>query len=51
MAKVELKQPVVEEISSKIKDAQSAVLVDARGLTVAQDTELRRALRKENVTY
>ena len=51
MDKVELKQPVVEEISSKIKDAQSAVLVDARGLTVAQDTELRRALRKENVTY
>ena len=51
MAKVELKQPIVQEISEKIKDAQSLVLVDARGLTVAQDTELRRSLRKENVFY
>ena len=51
MAKVELKQPVVEEISEKIKNAQAAVLVDYRGLTVAQDTALRRALRAEGVTY
>ena len=36
MAKVELKQPVVEEISAGIKDAQSVVLVDYRGLTVEQ---------------
>ena len=33
MAKVELKQPVVDEISANIKDAQSVVLVDYRGLT------------------
>ena len=51
MAKVELKQPVVKEISEKIKDAQALVLVDHRGLTVAQDTELRRKLRAENVYY
>ena len=51
MAKVELKQPVVEEISAKIKDAQSVVLVDYRGLTVEQDTELRKALREAGVTY
>ena len=51
MAKVELKKPVVEEISSKIKDAQAVVLVDHRGLTVAQDTELRKKLREEGVTY
>ncbi len=51
MAKVELKQPIVEEISSNIKDAQSVVLVDYRGLTVAQDTELRRNLREAGVTY
>ena len=51
MAKVELKQPIVAEISESIKEAQSVVLVDYRGLTVAQDTELRKALRKAGVTY
>ena len=51
MAKVELKKPVVDEISEKIKDAQALVLVDHRGLTVAQDTELRKKLREEGVTY
>ena len=30
MAKIELKQPIVDEISAQIKDAQSAVLVDYR---------------------
>lgn len=51
MAKVELKQPIVEEISANIKDAQSVVLVDYRGLTVEQDTNLRKALRAEGITY
>lgn len=51
MAKVELKQPIVEEISAGIKEAQAVVLVDYRGLTVEQDTELRRALRAAGVTY
>lgn len=51
MAKVELKQPIVEEISANIKDAQSVVLVDYRGLTVEQDTNLRKALREAGVTY
>lgn len=51
MAKVELKQPIVEEISAKIKDAQSVVLVDYRGLTVEQDTELRKQLREAGVVY
>lgn len=36
MAKIELKQPVVEEIKENIKDAKSVVLVDYRGLTVEQ---------------
>ena len=44
MAKVELKQPVVQEISEQIKDAQSVVLVDYRGLTVEEDTRLRKEL-------
>ena len=51
MAKVELKQPVVDEISEQIKDAQSVVLVDYRGLTVAQDTQMRKQLREAGCTY
>ena len=51
MAKIELKQPVVQEISENIKDAQSIVLVDYRGLTVEQDTRLRKELREAGITY
>ena len=51
MAKVELKQPIVEEISATIKDAASVVVVDYRGLTVAEDTQLRKQLREAGVTY
>lgn len=51
MAKVELKQPIVEEISGHLKDAQSVVLVDYRGLTVEQDTQLRKAMREAGVVY
>lgn len=51
MAKVELKQPIVQEISEHVKDAQSVVIVDYRGLTVAEDTELRKQLREAGVTY
>ena len=51
MAKVELKKPIVEEISESIKDAQSVVLVDYRGLTVEQDTKLRKELRNAGITY
>ena len=51
MAKIEIKQPIVEEISAGIKDAQSVVLVDYRGLTVEEDTELRKQLRAAGVVY
>lgn len=51
MAKVELKQPIVEEISEIIKDAQSIVLVNYSGLTVEEDTALRRELREAGVQY
>ncbi|MBD5485461.1 MAG: 50S ribosomal protein L10 [Lachnospiraceae bacterium] len=51
MAKVELKKPIVEEIAASVKDAQSVVLVDYRGLTVEQDTELRKQLREAGITY
>ena len=51
MAKVELKQPIVQAIVDDITDAQSIVLVDYRGLTVEQDTELRKQLREAGVIY
>lgn len=51
MAKIELKKPIIEEIQSSIKDAKSVVVVDYRGLTVEQDTRLRKTLRESNITY
>ena len=51
MAKVELKQPIVQAIAEDVKDAASVVLVDYRGLTVAQDTELRKQLRDAGIVY
>ncbi|MCM1186802.1 MAG: 50S ribosomal protein L10 [Lachnoclostridium sp.] len=51
MAKVELKKPIVDEISANIKGAQSVVVVDYRGLTVEQDTKLRKNLREAGITY
>ena len=51
MAKVELKQPVVNEIKGLLTDAQSAVLVSYRGITVEQDTAMRKELREAGVEY
>lgn len=51
MAKIEIKKPIVEEISEALKDAKSAVIVDYRGLTVEQDTVLRKKLREAGVVY
>ena len=51
MAKVELKQPIVEEISKAIDGAKAAVIVQYLGLTVEQDTALRKELREAGVNY
>ena len=51
MAKVELKQPIVEEISNVVKDAQAVVLVNYSGLTVEQDTIMRKELRESGIQY
>ena len=51
MAKVELKQPIVEEIANSVKDAQGVVLVNYSGITVEQDTILRKELREAGVQY
>ena len=51
MAKTELKKPVIDEIKELLDGAKTAVVVDYRGLTVEQDTNLRKALRENGVTY
>ena len=51
MAKVDIKEPVVKEIKENIDGAVSVVLVDYRGLTVAQDTQLRKNLREAGLIY
>ncbi|MDR2167287.1 MAG: 50S ribosomal protein L10 [Clostridiales bacterium] len=51
MPKIEKKQVIVQEIKEKLTKASSIVLVNARGLTVEQDTVLRRKLRDEGVDY
>lgn len=51
MAKVEIKKPIVDEISAALDGAAAAVVVDYRGLTVEQDTQLRKQLREAGVVY
>lgn len=48
---LEQKKEVVSSLVSDFKDAVSFVFVDARGITVLQDTEMRAELRKNNVKY
>lgn len=51
MAKIELKQPIVEEIKAHIESAQTAVVINYSGVTVEQDTKLRKAMREEGIVY
>ena len=45
------KQAIVEALSERIKNAGAGVLVDYKGITVAEDTALRTELRKEGIEY
>jgi len=45
------KKKAVDEIVEKIQKAKSVILIDYRGLTVLEDTNMRNALRKENIEY
>ncbi|HIS52688.1 MAG TPA: 50S ribosomal protein L10 [Candidatus Onthomonas avicola] len=45
------KQAVVAALKERIANAQAGVLVDYKGITVAEDTELRSELRKNGVEY
>jgi large subunit ribosomal protein L10 len=51
MSAVETKQQVVTEIAGKLRDSKSTILVDYRGLTVSEVTELRKQLREANVEF
>ena len=48
---LESKKAVVDALTSKIKEATSVVFVDYKGITVAQDTELRKQFREAGVEY
>ena len=48
---LEAKKAQVAETAEVLKNAQTGILVDYRGLTVAEDTELRNELRKAEVQY
>ena len=51
MAKVELKQPIVQEIASNVEGAQAVVLVQYSGISVENDTKMRKELREAGITY
>ncbi len=48
---VELKKQTVSEIADKLRDSKSTIVVDYRGLTVGQLTELRKQLREAGVEF
>lgn len=48
---LKVKEAQVAELADEIKNAQTVVLAEYLGLTVAQDTELRGKLREAGVTY
>ena len=50
-ANLELKKELVEDIKSKLSEAKSIIFVDYRGITVSEDTALRKEFRENNVTY
>lgn len=45
------KQAIVAALTEKLQGAAAGVLVDYSGITVAEDTEMRRKLREEGVDY
>ena len=45
------KQAIVAELTEKIEKATAGVIVDYKGITVEEDTALRRECRESNVDY
>ena len=48
---LESKKAIVEQLSDRIGKATAVVFVDYKGITVAQDTELRNKFREAGVEY
>ena len=48
---LESKMAIVDALADKLQNATSAVFVDYKGITVAQDTELRNKFREAGVEY
>lgn len=48
---LESKKAIVDALSEKLQGATSAVFVDYKGITVAQDTALRNQFREAGVEY
>ncbi|HDR7335952.1 TPA: 50S ribosomal protein L10 [Bacillus cereus] len=48
---IETKQQVVTEIADKLRASKSTIVVDYRGLTVSEVTELRKQLREAGVEF
>lgn len=51
MSVLEQKQQVVSEIAEKLTASPSTIVVDYRGLTVAEVTELRKQLREAGIEF
>lgn len=51
MSTIQAKEQIVQELTEKFKESQSTVLVDYRGLNVAEITALRKELRDNNIDY
>ncbi|WP_050613622.1 50S ribosomal protein L10 [Bacillus testis] len=48
---IEAKKQIVQEIADKMKSSKSTIVVDYRGLNVAEVTELRKQLREAGVEF
>ena len=45
------KQAIVEALTERLQNASAGIVIDYKGITVAEDTQLRANMRKEEVEY
>lgn len=50
-AKIEAKAKVVEDIKDRLSRSKGTVMVDYKGVTVEEDTELRKQFRAASIDY
>ncbi len=51
MKAIEVKKQIVEEIKNNFQNATSVIFVDYKGITVAEDTKLRKECTENDVVY